>query len=87
MKKAEVSFITLAILAAAVLVLVIATIYHSSMISWVQNAIPGFQTQQPPQTSIQILRYNLAEDKIQYYDGNVFWNFEKGSATLGTKLS
>ncbi len=35
--------------------------------------LPGFNQTKPPATGLEVLRYKFSEDKVQYYDG-VKWN-------------
>ncbi len=90
-KKADsgVSFwLVVGILAVIVLVIVVAGLYlfggdFSKFFSWLPNF--GNKTEEPIK-GIEIFRYNIATDTIEYYDGTKFSEFKAGEAIrLGDK--
>jgi len=77
-----------AVIAAVVLVLVIIGLYLWFSGSGLPFAsyLPGFNQTKPPVVDMEILRYRILQDKVQYYDG-IKWNDfkDQGSVEMNGK--
>jgi len=77
-----------AVIAAVVLVLVIIGLYLWFSGSGLPFAsyLPGFNQTKPPVVDMEILRYSIANDKVQYYDGTKWNDFStQGSVEMNGK--
>jgi len=84
-KKAYADYVVIGFVSVGVLAIIFSSVFRAEIWAMVKNKIPGFTTDQPPLTGVEILRFSLSDEKIQRYDGTHFWDFENGKAKLGTK--
>jgi hypothetical protein len=88
MKKAQVQTKFVALIIALVVLLVVIFFFGNDIWFKIVNIIPGFNFTQGGTEKIEIVRYDIAENKVQYYDGVIFLDFPPDTAAeikIGTK--
>ncbi len=61
-------------------------IFGNTIIDKIKILLPGYNMTKPLAEGIEIIRYDLTAKKVQWYDGNNFYDFNaKGEAKVGKK--
>jgi len=74
-------------IAVAVLIIVLIglALWYLGIFDRIKILLPGFNSTQPVKSDIEIIRYDLSRDNIQWYDSVNFWNFDKNGQTSFNK--
>ena len=61
-------------------------LFGGTIINKIKVLIPGYNMTKPPIEDIEIIKYDITNDKVQWYDGVKFYDFgPKGDAKVGKK--
>lgn len=60
-------------------------LYQSDTIRNIDNLIPGFNLTQQEIEKFEIVRYDIVDDKVQWYDGTEWQEFQSDKIRLGSK--
>ena len=89
MKKGDVGVEPLVVISVAIAVLAIVGfgyyLYLNDKISFF-NFLPGFNITNDPQNNLEIVRYRILTEEIQYYNGIDWLEFDKDQMILGGKI-
>ena len=72
-------------LAVLFIVLIGIGIWYFGLFDKIKILLPSFNNTQPKKLDIEIIRYSLSNDKIQWYDGVNFWGFDKNGQVILNK--
>ncbi|MBX4196468.1 hypothetical protein KW805_02690 [Candidatus Pacearchaeota archaeon] len=65
------------IIALVVFGIAAASLFKVGLPDWFKNLLPGFDNNQSPVTSLQVVRYQIDSDNVQYYDGSQWRDFRE----------
>lgn len=87
-KGAGVEVITILAVVIAVLAIVGLGYYlqYSGNTKFLENILPNFGTEKPIIESIEVIRYDLYEDRVEYFDGEQWIAFTKGEKIFENKV-
>lgn len=90
MKRAEMTVSTLMKIIILVFLLFLLAFFiggdsFSGQFSRIKNFLPNYNSSESVKPGIELIRYDLAQNNIQWYDGDSWFAFGNGEAVLGKK--